>query len=234
MPLAGSHLRFHVLLGLPLAFGVALASAETVKDEALGFRFEAPNKWKSTPIDPGDTTHIHKFADREGSAMDPATVLHFIRKHRVVAQAEDMSAEDFLAGTGMEPYISDLAIQMSEFNWRGLPLDQMRATAASPNGRMVLYAVCFPFSGEAVQLQVAGPEKRDTQVRATFEEVARSVENLKPLAGLRPAAAGGCGGALLAVVLVMVLLVGGGVSVAMRFQKRAMMRMAAEDAAQQH
>lgn len=224
-----------MLLGLMLVIGLPMAAlAETVKDEALGFRFEVPSKWKSKPIPPGETTRIHQFADREASALDPATVVQFIRKHRVVAQAEDMSAEDFLAGTGMEDSISALAIQMGEFTWRGLPLDQMRASIPDRSGRMVLYAICFPFSGEAVQLQVAGPEGRDTQVRAIFEEVARSVENLKPLAGVRPAGASGSGGALLAVVLVMVLLVGGVVGVAMRLQKRAMMRMAAEDAAQQH
>lgn len=169
-------IRFTPAVGLVvLLFVTGATSASELNDSWFGFRLVLPEGFTKLELDPSETDTLYKFADRDLTPDDPAHVIQIQRLRGVISPTARMKESDL-------PIIEGITTTLQEFSWKGLQLDVTRQAISLPNGiNYVVFGIQYPLSGEAIQLQVGGPEKDETEVYSVFSTIAEDFENTKPL-----------------------------------------------------
>jgi len=158
-----------------LLFVTGPTSATELNDSLFGFRLVVPEGFTKLEIAPSEADTIYKFADRDLTPDDPAHVIQIQRLRGLISPTARMNESDL-------PIIEGITTTLQEFSWKGLILDVTRQVITLPNGiNYVVFGIQYPLSGEAVQLQVGGPEGDETEVYSQFSTIAADFENTKPL-----------------------------------------------------
>jgi hypothetical protein len=167
---------------LPLSLTCCLLLIHTVearelKDDSFGFQCEIPDQFKTVPGGAEKPNNLYVFANPLPGPNVSPLIIQIQRLHGTIDPAQKLRAPD------VKDHIKYPSVVTEEdFPWKGQTLGIIRTVSDLPNGfKMVGYSIQYPLAKEAVQLQVAGEEKRDADVRKLFNEVAGSFNNLHPL-----------------------------------------------------
>lgn len=153
----------------------ARVNAVEINDYVFGFRVEVPETFVELEADSSDPDTIHKYIEREPAPNQPACVIQIQRLRGLIGLDSRMADTEI-------PVEQGVATTVQEYVWRDHKMDVLRQTLTLQTDiQYVVFGIQYPLSGEAVQVQVGGPQARESEVHSLFSRVATSFLNDKPL-----------------------------------------------------
>ena len=171
------HLKSFLVAAAMALLSLTPAPAAEIDDRRFGFRATIPDGFEKVELPPEEKDTVYQFMKGEPSPAHPALVIQIQRLRGLIRLGQSIKEAELPKQEGIE-------MKVDQFEWRGHRMDLLKTTVTTPDGPKIRsYVFQCPLAGEAVQLVVGGSLDQDEEIRGTFDSVAKSLVNTKPLQG---------------------------------------------------